>query len=47
MTIHYFFKYFLTILLAVTVVSVKAQYITVDTQTYTAEKLVKDVFFGN
>lgn len=44
---HYFFKYFLTILLAVTIVSVKAQYITVDTQTYTPEQLVKDVFFGN
>lgn len=34
-------------MLAVTIVSVKAQYITVDTQTYTPEQLVKDVFFGN
>ena len=47
MTIHYFFKYFLAIFLAVTIVSVKAQYIAVDTQTYTTEQLVKDVFFGN
>lgn len=44
---HYFFKYFLTIFLTVTIVSVKAQYIAVNTQTYTPEQLVKDVFFGN
>ena len=44
---YYFFKYFLTIFLTVTIVSVKAQYIAVDTQTYTPEQLVKDVFFGN
>ena len=47
MRFHYFLKYFFTILLTVTIISVKAQYITVDTQTYTPEQLVKDVFFGN
>ena len=46
MTIHYFFKYFLAIFFAVTIVSVKAQYIAVDTWTYGNYALVRDVFFG-
>lgn len=47
MTVHYLLKYYVSFLLAATVVLVNAQYIKVDTETYTSEQLVKEVFFGN
>lgn len=47
MNYQYFFKYILAIFFTVPIVSVNAQYITVDTQTYTDEQLVKEIFFGN
>ncbi len=46
MNYQYFFKYILAIFFTVTIVSVKAQYITVDTWTYNNNALVRDVFFG-
>ncbi|MDQ0477921.1 choice-of-anchor L domain-containing protein [Chryseobacterium sp. MDT2-18] len=44
---NYLLKYFLTFVLTISIISLNAQYISVDTQTYTPEQLVKEVFFGN
>lgn len=45
MTINYFFKYLISILFAITTSLLNAQ-IKVDTQNYTEDQLVRDVFFG-
>lgn len=44
---NYLLEYFFTLFLTLSIGSLNAQYISVDTQNYTQEQLVKEVFFGN
>lgn len=46
MKIYHHLKFYLTFALTVIAILIKAQYITVDTENYTQQQLVKNVFFG-
>lgn len=46
MKVHQHFKYYISIILIATAVALNSQYISVDTENYTKEQLVKNIFFG-